>query len=142
MCKIFTIIIGVERVMADGMDNLCWKPCSRSFQYVVSVPIGCGFAGPCHRPIGNLNLMPGDFWWDSGVCWLIRKGPRCPDYRRRSHFRCSRLGVGLWLASRVLDLHNETKMCFQKHFEPIAHFLQQAWLLCFISLFKPGFTRS
>ena len=31
--------------------------------------LGCGFAGPCHGPIGNLDLMPGDFWWDSGVFW-------------------------------------------------------------------------
>ena len=23
--------------------------------------LGCGFAGPCHGPIGNLDLMPGDF---------------------------------------------------------------------------------
>ena len=39
--------------------------------------LGCGFAGPCHRPIGNLDLMPGDFWWDSGVLGIRVDKNKC-----------------------------------------------------------------
>ena len=90
------------RETVDGMDNICCRPCSRSFLCMVSVPIGCGFAGPCHGPVGKFEiLMPGSYWWDSRFWWLIRKALRCPVDRRRIHFRCSGLGVGLWLAYRV-----------------------------------------
>ena len=43
MGEIFTSNIGVERVLVNGMDNLCRKLGSRSFQFVVSVPLGADF---------------------------------------------------------------------------------------------------
>ena len=40
MGEIFTDNIEMERVQVDGMDNLCRRLGTRSFQFVVSVPLG------------------------------------------------------------------------------------------------------
>ena len=50
----------MERVQVNGMDNLCWKLSSRSFQLVVSVPLG---ADCWQGPIKKLDLMLGVSWW-------------------------------------------------------------------------------
>ena len=43
MGEIFTNSIEMERELVYGMDNLCRKLTSRSFQFVVSVPLGTDF---------------------------------------------------------------------------------------------------
>ena len=43
MCEIFAQKIEMERVQVFGMDNLCRKLGSRSFQFVFSVPWGTDF---------------------------------------------------------------------------------------------------
>ena len=43
MGEIFTSNIEMERVQVNGMDNLCRRLGSRSFQFVVSVPLGTDF---------------------------------------------------------------------------------------------------
>ena len=64
----------------------------------VSVPIGCGFAGPCHGLIRCLRVG-GILGFDC----LIRRGPLGPGGRCRIHVRCSRLVDGLRLAYRVVN---------------------------------------
>ena len=39
----FTDNIEMERELVHGMDNLCRKLASHSFQFVVSVPLGTDF---------------------------------------------------------------------------------------------------
>ena len=63
----------------------------------VSVPIECGFAGPCHRPIRCLRVG-GILGFDC----LIQRGPLGPGGRCGIHVRCSRLGDGLRLAYRIV----------------------------------------
>ena len=43
MGEIFMDNIEMERVQVNGMDNLCRKLGSHSFQFVVSVPLGTDF---------------------------------------------------------------------------------------------------
>ena len=43
MCEIFMQNIEMERVQVYGMDNPCRKLGLRSFQFVVSIPLGTDF---------------------------------------------------------------------------------------------------
>ena len=43
MDEVFTDNIKMEIVLLNGIDNLCKKLDSRSFQFVVSVPLGTDF---------------------------------------------------------------------------------------------------
>ena len=61
--EIFTDSIEMERVLVNGMDNLWRKLASRSFQFVVSVPLGTNFWPlPLHRLV-ELGFVA----WELGV---------------------------------------------------------------------------